>query len=234
MAAMRVLAVANRNDPDLGYVGERLAERGATIDRTWRDDLSDHFPVPGAHDVVVSLGSDWSVYSERVMIEVRHEARYMRAAVDGGVPVLGLCYGGQLLAHALGGSVEPAPEPEFGWHEVLLAGTSHTSGAGGPIEPGPYLQWHVDRFTPPSGARVLARTSAAIQAFSIRGSLGLQFHPEATPEMVGQWVESGRAELDGRGIDAEALLADTERRAPEARARAHRLVDAFLDGAFDR
>jgi len=135
---------------------------------------------------------------------------------------------------ALGGSVEPSPEPEFGWHELQLAGGAHTSGASGPIEPGPYLQWHVDRLTPPSGARVLARTPAAIQAFSIRGSLGLQFHPEATPEMVGQWIGTGRAELDGRGIDAEALLADSLRLAPKARARAHRLVDAFLDGAFDR
>ena len=52
--------------------------------------------------------------------------------------------------------------------------------------------------------------------------------------MVGQWIGTGRAELDERGIDAEALLADSERQAPEARARAHRLVDAFLDGAFDR
>ena len=183
---------------------------------------------------MVSLGSDWSVYSERVMIEVRHEARYMRAAIDGGVPVLGLCYGGQLLAHALGGSVEPSPEPEIGWYELQLAGAAHTSGASGPIEPGPYLQWHVDRLTPPSGARVLARTPAAIQAFSIRGSLGLQYHPEATPEMVGEWIDSAKNELGERGIDAAALLAETERQAPEARARAHRLVDAFLDGAFDR
>ena len=234
MAGMRVLVVANRTDPHLGYVGERLEERGATIDRTWRDDLSDHFPVPGAHDVVVSLGSDWSVYSERVMIEVRHEARYMRAAVDGGVPVLGLCYGGQLLAHALGGSVEPSPEPEIGWYELQLAGAAHTSGARGPIESGPYLQWHVDRLTPPSGARVLARTPAAIQAFSIRGSLGLQFHPEATPEMVGEWIKSAKNELDERGVDAAALLDETVRQAPDARERAHRLVDAFLDGAFDR
>ena len=155
------------------------------------------------------------------MIEVRHEARYMRAAVDGGVPVLGLCYGGQLLAHALGGSVEPAPEPEFGWHELQLAGAAHTSGASGPIEPGPYLQWHVDRLTPPSGARVLARTPAAIQAFSIRGSLGLQFHPEATPEMVGQWVETGRAELD-RARDRRRSAARREPSGrPRRRGRAH-------------
>ncbi len=59
-------------------------------------------------------------------------------------------------------------------------------------------------------------------------SLGLQFHPEVTPEIMESWVKAYRHELDGDGVDPDALLEETHRLAPEVRRRSERLFDHFL------
>src|SRR5207237_122668 len=145
--------------------------------------------------------------------------------VDSGRPVLGLCFGGQLLACALGGRVEPAPVPEIGWYDV-------ESDRPDLLPTGPYVQWHSDRFLPPPGSTELARSPAGAQAFVHGRSLGRQFHPEATPSVVARWCAGMRDALAAAGTDADAFVAECERRAPEARARAARVVETFLSGAL--
>jgi GMP synthase-like glutamine amidotransferase len=77
---------------------------------------------------------------------------------------------------------------------------------------------------------VVARTPAAEQAFVVGRSLAVQFHPELTPSMLRGWLgNGGAAYLEAHGIDTEQVLAHTDALAPEARQRAHRLVDRFLD-----
>ena len=219
---MRALVIANRVDPDPGYVGAALAVRGFSLDACWREQEGP-LPDPTGYDLVLALGSDWSVYWEHVAVHVDREAALLRAAVDAGVPVLGLCFGGQLLAHALGGRVEPAPTPEIGWYRV-------ESDRPEQLPEGPYAQWHVDRFVPPPGAVELARSPAGSQAYALGSALGLQFHPEASPEILRRWVEEGQSSLDANGVDGAAFLAEAEARAEEARARADLLVTAFLGG----
>ena len=80
----------------------------------------------------------------------------------------------------------------------------------------------------PPGATVVADTDVGPQAFVAGRSLGLQFHPEVTTQIMDDWVRVYRHELDGDGVDPDALLAETHRLAGESRARAFQLFERFL------
>ncbi len=187
---------------------------------THRVDLDHQLPELDRQPFVVSLGSDHSPRHSDVA-DVSVEAEFVKRAVDRGIPVLGLCYGGQLLAHVLGGSVEAAPEPELGWFRV-------TSRAPEEVPEGPWLQWHYDRFTLPPGAQELARSPRALQAFRQGPHLGLQFHPESTIEIVKEWARLDGARLAELGIEDGEALAEAGRTEEErARQDAFRLFDGF-------
>ncbi len=102
------------------------------------------------------------------------------------VPVLGLCFGGQALATVLGGAVRRLEKPERGWHRI-------DTDAPGLVGEGPWLQWHYDAFTLPSGAEELARSAACPQAFTSGRNLGTQFHPEATAAIMRRVGPAGPA-----------------------------------------
>src|SRR5947209_14377429 len=133
MTRVRVLVVANADEPDLGYVGDHLLSIGATIERAWREDVAAALPRAGAHDLVVSLGSAWSVYWRDHAKAVERESEYLRTCVEADVPVLGICFGGQMLSHSLGGRAGSANRSEYGWHDV--------SPTHPVLDPGPYFQW---------------------------------------------------------------------------------------------
>lgn len=95
------------------------------------------------------------------------------------------------------------------------------------LSDGPWFQWHFDTFTVPAGAQLIAEGAVGPQAFTIGHSLGVQFHPEVTPEIMDSWVAAYRHELDQEGVDPDLLLQETRDRADETRAAAWRLFDGF-------
>lgn len=191
---------------------------------THRVDLDHRLPELDGQPFIASLGSDHSPRESEVT-EVIAELEFVRQAVARSIPVLGLCYGGQVLAHVLGGSVEAAPEPELGWHKVRSASPDE-------IPEGPWLQWHYDRFTLPPRAQELASSPRAVQAFRQGPHLGLQFHPESTIEIVKEWARLDSERLTRLGIEDGEALAEAGR-AKEERARqdAFHLFDAFWQRA---
>ena len=144
----------------------------------------------------------------------------MQTADESGVPVFGICFGGQMLAQAHGGDVVASPAPEIGPHVVL----------GVPAVTGIWTQWHHDRFVPPAEATVVGVNAAAPQAFVLRRNLALQFHPEVDADSVRAWIEDGGAQ-DARdsGLDPDVLLDHIASLDEEIRVRAAALVDYFLD-----
>ena len=96
------------------------------------------------------------------------------------------------------------------------------------VSDGPWFQWHFDSFSLPPGATLIAESDAGPQAFVAGRSLGLQFHPEVTTQIMDDWVRAYRHELDGDGVDPDELLAETKRRADESRRNAWQLFDRFL------
>lgn len=229
---MRALFVQQDHVSPVGPVGERFAERGYDVEE-FLVVPPEHFTAPGVevrfpdpldYDVIVPMGAPWSVYDEATIgAWVLEEIGLLRRAHDAGVPVLGICFGAQALATALGGTVERAPEPEIGWYVV-------ESDDPGLVEPGPWFQWHHDRWTAPPSTRSFARTALAPQAFTHRRSMGVQFHPELVGTMLDGWLANGGAAyMLEHGIDPDAVVARTAREEPAAIVRSRRLVDRFLD-----
>ena len=211
-------------------VGDRLVEHGYQLD-AFRvlDDPTDPVctkPYPDAtdYDVLVVTGSTWSVTdTDTIGSWIGREIEMVRAAHDAGVAVLGLCFGGQVLSAALGGEVRPVDTPEFGWHEV-------DTDLPDAIAPGPWFEWHYDGFTVPDGATEIARTAVSPQAFRIGRSVGTQFHPEVTTELVDRWINMDEKELRAHGVDPTVMAARSKEEAVGNRARSDVLVDWFLDG----
>jgi GMP synthase-like glutamine amidotransferase len=219
---MRVVVIRHHEEDSAGFIGDAFEARGA--------ELSTHLfpqdgPLPEVASVahIVMLGSTSSVYDAgeaRAWIE--QDLAWLRRADAAGVPVLGICFGAQLLAAAFGGAVEPAGGQEIGW--VTIDSTDPEL-----IPPGPWLEFHHDRCLPPPGATVLARNALGVQAFRVGRHLAVQFHPEVDGEQFKLWLESGgRTEIEEAGLDPDRILAQTVAEEPAARARVDRLVASAL------
>lgn len=196
-----------------------LRERGIPylVRAVWREPLPED---PGEFAWVTALGSEHTPGTPDAPAWVDDEVAWLERALDADVPVLGLCYGGQALALAAGGGVEPADPPEVGWFEIETSDPEL-------IPPGPWLHYHYHQLVPPPEARVLARSSAGPAAFELDASLGLQFHPESTPEIAAGWERQDVRRQASPGWDPAALL-EQGRRASDAAARAaRRLFDAW-------
>ena len=219
---MRALALHNRDDTGAGLIGERAVELGFELRHCTRE-LSAEWPSLDGVDLVMPLGSIWSVYWDDVAKPVGRELALLREAYRRGIPIFGICFGAQIVSAALGGSVQRAKRSEIGWMEV-------ETDQPEVIAPGPWLEYHHDTFTVPSCATELARSEAGPQSYVARRTLAVQFHPEVTPEIVDEWLAAGAdEELRSLELDPEALVADTLRHAPAARDGARALFDHFCE-----
>ena len=140
---MRVLFVKQDHVSPAGPVGETFAALGYDVaellvvppERFGDPAVTVTFGDPADFDAIVPMGAPWSVYDEATIgTWIGAEIDFLRHALAAGVPILGICFGGQALAAALGGRVEPAPEPEIGWR--LL-----TTRRPRLVGPGPWFQW---------------------------------------------------------------------------------------------
>jgi len=160
------------------------------------------------------------------------EVDWLRAAAEAGLPTLGICLGGQLLAKALGARVYQNPIKEIGWYEIELLAASADPLLAGSSPRETVFQWHGDTFDPPGGATWLARGArCAQQAFRYgRSAWGVQFHPEMTAEMVGDWLTAPSlcGDLESaRHIDPDAIRAELPEKFPAMRAFCDRLLSNF-------
>jgi GMP synthase-like glutamine amidotransferase len=206
------LILEHDHDAPAGLLGAWLAERGELV--TVRMHAGGRPPDPAGFERVVTLGSEHAADDDAVPWQADERAT-LRAAAAAGVPVLGVCFGAQALARALGGSVRRAARPELGWVHV---GTR----APGVVPDGPWLSWHDDELLPPPGAEVLAANASGVQAYRAGPHAGVQFHPEVTAEIVAAWGAP------------PALVDETERRLEEVRPRAAALFAALLDYSAKR
>jgi GMP synthase-like glutamine amidotransferase len=228
--ARKVLFIYNDPTAPEALLGDVFVENGFDIDIVEavpldRVDDPAHdtsFPEPTQYDVIVPLGSRWSVYNEDLRRTwVGTQMQTVRDAAEAGVGVLGVCFGGQLVAQALGGTVTRSPAPELGWYQIDSAATEL-------IPNGPFFEWHSDRFTPPPGATEIARTADASQAFVKGTAMGLQFHPEVDSPLLELWLDGDSGDIDRLGVDVDQLRARTAAEQDAAIARLRNLVSGFL------
>ena len=214
------LVLEHEPDAPAALLAEWAADRGLELEVV---PAGGELPGLDGRPFVVSLGSEASAYDDTVPWLAAERALLDRAIADD-VPVLGICFGAQHLARALGGSVGPARRPEVGWLDI-------ETFVPDVVPPGPWMQWHRDAFTPPPGAELLARSPVSAQAFRVGPHLGVQFHPEVTAVVAEDWASNYPDSLEIAGTTPEALRDGTLRHAAGARARAYALFDAFLASA---
>jgi GMP synthase-like glutamine amidotransferase len=182
----------------LGSIEQWLDAAGYTIGGT-RLFRGEAFADPGALDMLIVMGGAMSVNDERALPWLAAEKTFVRACIDRGVPVLGVCLGAQIIVSALGGKVYRNPQKEIGWFSVervdalsdMFQFPARTD----------VFHWHGETFELPyrsPGSTVhLARSVACEhQAFQFgRHTIGLQFHLEVTSESIRQMIENCSDEL---------------------------------------
>jgi GMP synthase (glutamine-hydrolysing) len=216
---MRALLVANSDDCDAGFTGERFRHHGFGFVECLRE-RPHEWPALTGIDLVVLLGSEWSVYWPHVGSEVAAEIALIQAARHANVPIYGICFGMQVLAAACGGQVERG-DSEVGWYDDVVSELPMIPG-------GPWLQWHQDVVTPPTTATVLARSPRCVQAIRLGRSFATQFHPEVNEAMITRWVAGADDTLGRFGLTPDVLREQTSRHVLVSRPRAEALVDWFL------
>jgi GMP synthase (glutamine-hydrolysing) len=214
--------------PSLGLAEAPLRRAGLELDQ--RDlRAGDPLPEPGAFDGLLTLGGEQSLREIDRYPYLGYELELLREAVASGVPTLGICLGGQLLARAHGAAIERLPRRVIGWPEVART----ADGAEDPLFAGlpgviAALHWNEDFFTVPDGAvELLSRSDRGGEAFRVGDrAWGLQFHPEADEPILDGWYarpevleQAAITERDGRAADEPQM--------PGQRQLAEALFSAF-------
>lgn len=198
-----------------GYLGEFLQRRGIPWEMVCIDE--DH-PIPQRTDDVsalVFMGAAVSVNDDLPWVE--GELRLIRKAFAEDLPVMGVCFGAQLMSRALGGTVSRGRGMEIGWHPLERV---ELGGPGDWLEDLPLrfdaFHWHADTFSLPQQSRHILRSSCfPHQGFVMGDHIGLQFHLEMTREMVEHWVERYGSDLlleSTCGQTATSILSDLDER----------------------
>jgi GMP synthase-like glutamine amidotransferase len=191
-------------------------------------------------DAIAMLGGAMGVNDDLPWL-ARAEA-LLRDAVAHGVPVLGHCLGGQMLAKALGANVARHAQPEIGWSRITPTPAAARSPADATLlqawlGDAPELavfQWHHDSFEVPAGATWLAGSArCAHQAFAIGPHLGMQFHVEVDAAKLDLWCRDAATLpadlLAWPGVQGEAAMrADTARLLPGSQRLAERIYTRWL------
>jgi GMP synthase-like glutamine amidotransferase len=209
---MRALAIVHQPDAGPGVFADAMRSRGVQLDE-W---LIPDGPAPAdplGYDAVLTFGGAMHADQESEHPWLADEKALLAELIDGGVPLLGMCLGCQLLAEAAGGQARRASAPEIGWHRVELTVEGENDALLGAVSPSfEAFQWHSYEAVPPPGATVLARSPVCVQAYRLAGpAYGIQFHAEVSRADVEYWIDDYRSDPDAVriGVDSEALREQT-------------------------
>ncbi|MFE5481085.1 type 1 glutamine amidotransferase [Streptomyces sp. NPDC056527] len=231
-AAPSVLVIQHEDGTGPGLVGDRLRRAGLHLDvvHPW---LGDRLPdSPHGHAGLVVLGGAAGCEDVAAMPWLPRVREMLRAASAEEIPVLGICLGGQILAHTFGGAVAPRPQgPEIG--AVLLRRLPAADAdpvLGAVPEGAAAAQWHWDEVVrlPPGAVPLLTGDDCPIQAFRV-GSVawGVQFHPEVLADSLAEWALAEGAEARSAGADPEAAVTAVRAAEPELRTVWGAMADAW-------
>lgn len=217
-----------QNDPEVppGNIVDHLTIPYAVYHPYYGD------PLPGVADIsaLIVLGGAMGANDEYKHPFLADLKTLIRHVVESGVPYLGICLGGQLLAAVLGAQVASGRWDEIGNFDISLTdrGTSDPlfSGIARKFRT---FQWHHDSFDIPQGGMLLAYSDVCPnQAFRVgRCAWGLQFHPEVTEAIIRDWCAWERS----TSAKTEELIQAFSREAAAYGITARRLLHNFLQVA---
>jgi GMP synthase (glutamine-hydrolysing) len=188
--------------------------------------------VPDDAQALVVLGGGMGVSDLERLPHLRDEIQLLQRCVGSGAPVLGICLGSQLLAAALGGSVQRAKAKEIGFYRVRMAAEARDDAlfAGAPSSFVAF-HWHGDAFAlPPLAVPLASSTMTPLQAFRAGArAWGVQFHLETDAQVLQAMVEGGAAELSEAGVEPELLAAQAQRELPRLQQIAAGVFSRFAE-----
>lgn len=202
-----------------GFLEQVLSERDCEyrIVRLYEGEV---IPPVGTSPLIF-LGGRMSVNDEREYPFLKGEKELIRRSIRAGAPVLGICLGAQLIASAFGQRVAPGI-PERGWCGVDIIRNDLLPDCPDRLK---VFHWHGETFDLPDGAELLAWGSEVPnQLYTLKTALGVQFHIEATPEIIETWTET----LDEN--ERERIRAGTPRYLDGSERFCREIVSLFLQG----
>jgi GMP synthase-like glutamine amidotransferase len=185
-----------------------------------------------------------NVYEESRYPFLHEEDQFITRLIIEEIPFLGICLGAQILAKACGAKVFKAPAEEIGWDAVMVTEQGRKDRLFLHVpETMTVFQWHGDTFDVPAGGYLLAEGKVCpSQAFRVgANAYGLQFHIEATPDMVKRWMENERGRVNvnrimkqtGKGAESfqkqGSQVLDNFKRIIESSVRIRRVIGMFVE-----
>lgn len=233
-----VLVLQHLSADGPAFLATWLRRRGLPLDlrnteagQAYPDDI-------GGHAALAILGGEMSANDP--LPSLRQAEALVLQALDRGIPVIGHCLGGQLMARALGARVLASPAPEVGWQPLQVLDTPPARQWFGAAGAQQVFQWHYEAFELPAGVERLAGSAACPQqAFALGPHLALQFHVEVDAEKLSRWVLDdgerwGQAQQRHPGSvqDAAAMRRGSDTHLAAQQALADRLYSRWLQTAF--
>jgi GMP synthase-like glutamine amidotransferase len=208
---MSVLILKNVANEGPGTIQDFLEKNAIPYEIVEMYDCRTEVPDVRRHSHLVVMGGPMAVYEMDAHPYLSMESAIIRAFILARKPVLGICLGAQLIAHALGAEVYPGGRQELGWYSVDLTPDgmndpvmSSLSVDGNAVAE--VFQWHGDTFKLPAKAvRLATSTDFENQAFRYgKNVYALQFHIEVTPDIIREWFD-GREDIDCSVMVDQAL-----------------------------
>lgn len=223
--SVRIAVVHNLERAFLGHAGPALRGAGAELDERFAR-RGDPLPELGEHDGIVVLGGEQNALDRGLA----GQAALLRDATARGLPVLGVCLGAQLLAHAHGAEVRKLERRQLAWPELVALPAADGDPVLGALPPGAAgIHWNEDGFALPPGAVELLRSPAGTgEGFRIgERSWGVQFHPELDEPAVEHWYERWHEALGEAGVAEAAARAADREHLPGQRALSEAIFGGF-------
>jgi GMP synthase-like glutamine amidotransferase len=216
---VRALVIGHDHIGETGHIGAALAAAGWTLekftvvpeDRFGSPGVEVEFPDPTGRDLILTLGAPWP--RSAISTWAGGEVEFLADVHQRGTPILGICAGAQFLAKALGGGHGPLGLERVGWRSVQPISDS--------IPTGPWFQWHSDQIMAPPAAQVMATSPDGPEAFRVGTSIGVQFHPEMSADLLDRWLEATPVAEE----QADRLRREAVRHEAGAAERAEQLLD---------
>jgi GMP synthase (glutamine-hydrolysing) len=230
---MKVIIIKHIDIEGPGTIADFLNDKGIPYEVI---DIFNGEPLPDSLSnttAIIILGGPMNVYEEDKYPFLKDEDEFLKEVIGKDLPALGFCLGAQLIAKAKGAIVKKAPEKEIGWFKISL----NRNGLNDPLFQGfprdiNVFQWHGDTFEIPEGAHKLAESEICPnQAFRIGKKIyGLQFHVEVTEEMIQQWFDSYKDEIESlKGlVNPNQVISDAKLRSKSYRTQARMFCSNFF------
>ena len=187
-------------------------------------------PAVGDIEAAIILGNPISVRDYQKHDYLKRLFAFLADSVRADIPLLGICFGGQLLAKVLGADVVRNEVREIGLYRATLTDEGRQdklfAGFGPELE---VFHWHADTFMIPHGATLLATgETCRNQAFRKGNAVAIQFHPEPRADEIPTWCDVYAEELAEEGLTKNRLVSDYAAEADQMKQLSYRLMQNFL------